>query len=357
MTSAVSLAQGGTNNVTMRNRIINGAMMIDQRNAGASVTPTTYQYTLDRWVADPSASSKFSVQQNAGSVTPPTGFTSYLGATSLSAYSPGTNDYFGIGQAIEGYNIADLAWGTANAKAITISFWVRSSLTGTFGAAIRNSGASYNYPFTYTISSANTWEQKTVTIAGPTSGTWVVNNGQGLYLLFSLGIGTTYAGTAGAWTSSNVLGVTGQTNVVATNSATWQVTGVQLEAGTTATPFEYRLYGTELALCQRYAWQVATGENQFQSVGMGLGEGASTAYIPVQYPVPMRNGPALTYSALSDFLVDDGVGGAAPTGLANSRSTTVSCVIQATGISTAAGRAANLRANQTTARLLLSAEL
>ena len=141
-----------------KNRIINGAMMIDQRNAGASVTATTSnEYTLDRWKsASFSVSSKFSVQQNAGSVTPPAGYINYLGVTSLSAYSVGASDGFTISQRVEGLNIADLAWGTASAATVTLSFWVRSSLTGTFGGSLANSANNRSYPFTYTIDRKST---------------------------------------------------------------------------------------------------------------------------------------------------------------------------------------------------------
>jgi len=236
----------------MRNRIINGQMVLDQRNAGASVTPTDGQYLLDRWLVEVSQTSKLSVQQNAGSVTPPTGFTNYFGVTSLSAYSIVASDYFTIEQRIEGFNIADLGWGTANAKTITLSFWVYSSLTGTFGGSLVNSGNSRSYPFTYTISAANTWEQKTITVAGDTSGTWLRTNGIGMIISLSLGMGSTRSGTAGAWAAGNFLSATGATSVVGTNGATFYITGVQLEVGTQATSFEYRQYGTEFALCCRY---------------------------------------------------------------------------------------------------------
>ena len=250
MTNAVTVAQGGSNNVTFRNRIINGACVIDQRNAGAAVTATTsYPYTLDRWQCGGSVNSKFTVQQSS---TAPTGFVNSSLITSSSAYTVGAGENFVFFQNIEGYNTADLMWGTANAQTVTLSFWVRSSLTGTFGGSIQNSATNRSYPFTYTISTANTWELETITIPGDTSGTWLTTNGCGIIVRYGLGVGSTGSGTAGAWAGANYLSATGATSVVGTNGATWYVTGVQLEAGTTASPFEYRQYGTELALCQRY---------------------------------------------------------------------------------------------------------
>jgi len=247
-----------------RNRIINGNMAIDQRNAGASVTPTSAgTYFMDRWQQYFSQPSKVSLQQNAGSVTPPAGFSYYLGATSLSAYSVGASDTFLIQQNIEGLNMADLNWGTANAKTVTLSFWVYSSLTGTFGGCLVNySAQNYNYPFTYTVSSANTWQQISITISGPTSGTWNSTNTGYVTVTFSLGCGSSFSGTAGAWTTSNVRTATGATSVVGTSGATWYVTGVQIEKGTNATSFEYRPYGTELMLCQRY-YETITGLVQY----------------------------------------------------------------------------------------------
>ena len=235
-----------------RNRIINGDMRIDQRNAGASVTGNDSVFPVDRLKIEASQSSKLTVQQNAGSITPPSGFSNYCGVTSSSAYSVAASDYFAVVQYIEGYNVSDLAFGSASASTITLSFWVRSSLTGTFGGALRNSGASRSRAFAYTISAANTWEYKTVTIAGDTTGTWLTTNGIGLYVAFGLGVGSTYSGTAGAWAGANYLSATGATSVVGTNGATFYITGVQLEAGSVATPFERRSYGQELQLCLRY---------------------------------------------------------------------------------------------------------
>ena len=243
---------GAGNASAMKNRIINGAMVIDQRNAGASVTPTVDgQYTLDRFAFGLSQASKFSIQQTT---TAPTGFVNSLKATVLSAVTVGSSDYFFLLQSIEGYNVADLGWGTANAKTVTLSFQVYSSLTGTFGGAIynQNNGAPRSYPFTYTISSANTWTSISVTIAGDTSGTWATTNGAGMTVRFGLGAGSSLSGTAGTWAGSNLVSATGATSVVGTNGATFYITGVQLEVGSSATGFEYRQYTTELSLCQRY---------------------------------------------------------------------------------------------------------
>jgi len=273
-----------------RNRIINGDMRIDQRNAGASVTPTTFVYTLDRWQIALTQASKFSVQQ---STTTPNAFTSSTLITSLSAYSVVASDYFQFRQAVEGFNISDLAWGTANAASVTLSFWVRSSLTGTFGGSIQNSSENRSYPFSYSVSAANTWEQKSIVIPGDTSGTWVTNNGIGIRLGFSLGAGSTYSGTAGSWSGSDYRSATGATSVVGTNGATFYITGVQLEAGSVATPFERRSYGQELALCQRYYYAHVRGAGLNWGVGTYYSSNLIATHI--YFPVSMRSGPSLDY--------------------------------------------------------------
>ncbi len=248
---AAIAANNGTN--AMKNRIINGAMMIDQRNAGASVTVNSGSdfYAVDRWPASgESADGVFTVQRSS---TAPAGFTNSLLATVTTAdASIGSTQRYFLEQKIEGFNVADLGFGTANAQTFTLSFWVRSSVTGTFGGTFGSpSGTRYN-PFSYTISAANTWEQKTVTVAGDTSGTWLTTTGVGLEILFSLGCGSSRKGTAGTWAGSVYLAPTGSVDLIATNGATFYITGVQLEKGSTATSFDYRPYGTELALCRRY---------------------------------------------------------------------------------------------------------
>jgi hypothetical protein len=293
------------NSMGFRNRIINGDMRIDQRNAGASLTPTNEQYTLDRWQAWRSQASKYSVQQNAGSVTPPAGFSNYLGVTSLSAYSIAVSDYFMVSQKVEGFNASDFAWGTASAQAVTLSFWVRSSLTGTFGGSAQNSAQNRSYPFTYTISAANTWEQKTVSIAGDTSGIWLSTNGVGLYLWFGLGVGSNFSGTAGAWNANNNFSATGATSVVGTNGATWQITGVQLEAGSVATPFERRAYGQELVLCLRYYWKLYSGGTT-APFSSGNAENTTRGYINLTLPQPMRTQPTCSISSLTHLALRGG---------------------------------------------------
>jgi hypothetical protein len=280
-----------------KNRIINGAMQIDQRNAGASVTPTAIsgQYTLDRWNANNSAASKYSVQRNAGAVTPPAGYTNYLGVTSLAATTVGSGDYYQLIQYIEGFNCSDLNFGTANAQTVTLSFWVRSSLTGTFGGSLNNSAENRSYPYSYTISAANTWEQKTITIAGDTTGTWLTDNGKGLTVRFSLGMGSTYSSTAGSWQAGIYASATGATSVVGTNGATFYITGVQLEKGSTATSFDYRPYGTELALCQRYYAKLSASSNYTCFGSCSINSATSTNAF-VKYPVTMRAGATVTAS-------------------------------------------------------------
>ena len=271
-----------------RNRIINGAMVIDQRNAGASTTPADSTYVVDRFVYYSTQASKFNAQQVS---TAPTGFINSLKFTTASAVTVGASDYFIFSQAIEGLNITDLGWGTANAKTVTLSFQVYSSLTGTFGGSLTNSALNRCYPFTYSIPVANTWTSISVTIAGDTSGTWLTTNGQGIRLFWGLGVGSTNSGTAGAWSATQYFSATGATSVVGTSGATFYITGVQLEVGTNATSFEYRPYGTELVLCQRY----------YQSYGnttYGYQSNASSPFrnLSLTFPVTMRTSPTVSLS-------------------------------------------------------------
>jgi hypothetical protein len=296
MTLAVSIAQSGSNNVTMRNRIINGGMVIDQRNAGAVQTsPASNSYTLDRWLINVGGGG-FNVQQTPSATETgfatrvAAGFTNYLAITSTAVTSASN---YNLRQFIEGFNSADLAFGTSSAKTITLSFWVYSSLTGTFGGSIQNDAGNRSYVFQYTIASANTWQQVTATIPGDTSGTWIgATNGRGLVLYIAYSTAAAQAGAAGSWTANDYRAPTGQTNVVGTNGATFYITGIQLEAGTTATPFENRLYGTELALCQRY-YEIIGGGGQSIYVRAYSAASAPLATSMV-FAVAKRAAPTLT---------------------------------------------------------------
>ena len=302
--TAPSVTTTGTINTTntfgFKNRIINGGMVIDQRYGGTS-TSSANNYVLDRWLGYNSQATKFTIQQNAGSVTPAVGFTNYLGCTSSSAYSITSTDYFAVIQPIEGLNVSDLAWGTANAKTVTLSAWVYSSLTGTFGGSLSNSATNRSYPFSYSIPVANTWTQISVTIAGDTSGTWLKTNGVGIYVTFGLGVGSTLSNTAGAWAAGTYWSATGATSVVGTNGATFYITGVQFEVGSQATSFDFRDYGRELALCYRY-YESETGSAYSSASNGGFGNSyAGSYYFKVQKrttpTVTIYSGAALTGTA------------------------------------------------------------
>jgi hypothetical protein len=349
----------------LKNRIINGAMVISQRNGTSSVATTTAgsnTYTLDRWLYNVSQASKFTIQQNAGSVTPPIGFSNYQGITSTSAYTVGAAENFLIGQFIEGFNSSDLGWGTANAKTVTLSFQVRSSLTGTFGGSIVNSAFDRSYPFSYSIPVANTWTTVSVTIAGDTSGTWIGStNGIGIRVYFSLGVGASISGTAGAWAASGLFSATGAVSVVGTSGATFYITGVQLEQNTSATPFERRLYNQELANCQRYYITVG-GDTTNQTFTM-MQAYSTTAFNggTVPFPVKMRTIPTFSYSSLAHFYAQNSVGGAAiPTAIqqnGSEASTMCGAIAGSVASGLTAGNASNFLANSINARLNFSAEL
>lgn len=359
----VTFAQAANlpNTFGFKNRIINGDMRIDQRNAGASVTPTASAYTLDRWLAIMGVASKYSVQQNAGSLSAanrPAGFTNYLGITSTSAYSSGASDAFLLNHYIEGFNTADFAWGTASAATVTLSFWVRSSLTGTFALSVCNAPADRTYIATYTISSANTWEQKTITISGDTSGSWNTGNGIGVQVRFDLGSGSNFNGTAGSWGTSNLLRTSGSQSVVGTNGATFYITGVQLEKGSTATSFDYRPYGTELALCQRYYYRngVSSVTNQMTWLVGVITSTTNCTRCIMRHPVPMRATPTFGYSSLRGY---DGGSATAVSSISSNQCSQdmVQVDIVCSGASFTLGRAALILESGSTAYIDCTAEL
>jgi len=258
------------------NRIINGDMRIDQRNAGA--TGTVSGYTIDRWQY--AGSQPVGQWQQGSTGSSIAGFPYFLAFTSTGAHASLATEAFQFVQCIEADMISDFAFGTPNARPITLSFWAVSNLTGTFSGAILNYAANRSYPFTYSLPTVNTWTKIVVTIPGDTAGTWPLSgNGGGLYVNFDLGSGANYRGPANAWASSGFLGVTGTQSIVAANGATFYFTGVKLEIGSVATPYNRQSLAKSMADCQRY-----------YCVGniLIIGYGAATAGVGVGYTLPVN---------------------------------------------------------------------
>ena len=316
--TATGLISGSTNYTGFKNRIINGGMVIDQRNAGASVTVSSYGYVLDRFGFNCSGGGAFTVQR---STTAPTGFVNSQALTvSTPDSSIAAGDVYQSFHKIEGYNVADLNFGTVNAQTFTLSFWVRSSITGTYAVGLCNNAFNRSYVSTYTVNVANTWEQKTITVVGDTSGTWVTDNNIGLNISFDIGSGTNYNTTAGAWGAGNFSRTSGSVNWIATSGATFYITGVQLEKGSVATSFDYRPYGTELQLCQRYyekSYDIGTavaqnsGTYNGTSVAASPGPLSGMSFSETRYKVTKRNAATLTFynpAAANAFARDQNAG-------------------------------------------------
>ena len=277
----------GPSNMQGRNKIINGAMMIDQRNAGASITAAVgNNFAVDRFAVAATQASKLTAQR---STVAPAGFINSLGITVLSSYTPVSTDDFDVRQVVEGFNVADLGWGTVNAQTVTLSFWVRSSVTGTYSLSLRNASVNRSFVTTYTINSANTFEQKLITIPGDTTGTWAVDNTAGVYIAWDLGQGSNFnTATTGSWQAGNFDRTSGSVSFVSqVNGATFYITGIQLEKGSVATPFEFRQYGTEFALCQRY---------YEQSGGATCVIPSNNGYSNVSFSVSKRTTPTIVLS-------------------------------------------------------------
>ena len=290
-TTSINGFTPSVSNMAGRNRIINGDMRIDQRNAGAAVavTSSANAYNIDRWEHfKQSTNGAFTVQR---STLAPVGFTNSLSISVTSAFasSESGSAVNSLVQFIEGYNVADLKWGTADAKPITVSFWVRSSVTGNYTFTVGNVNYDRQYATTYSINSANTWEKKSITILGDTTGTWNNDNTVGIRIWFDLGTGTGYPSSpADSWTTSQVFHLSGTVQLMATSGATFYITGVQLEEGSVATPFcpaGGGSYGAELALCQRYYWQSHEGTK-----GSPAGAVIATTGVQGQTSTGMVNG-------------------------------------------------------------------
>ena len=295
-----STVQATAPKVGMVNRLINSDMRIDQRNSGAAVTATLGAYGVDRWLPQENNGSTVTAQQ---STTSPAGFTNSLLLTASTGATSTSVQVTRVQQRIEGLNTSDLAWGTANAQTVTVSFWVRSSVTGTYCFGFMNSAQDRAYAAEYSISVADTWEYKTITIAGDTSGTWLTTNGIGINCLWDLGSGSDYNQTGGSWSGTNDWKTSNQVNWVGNTGATFYLTGVQLEKGSTATDFEYVDYGRQLQMCQRYycksfSTNTVPADGAAGAINTTCGPyNATSAYVSgiISYPVVMRVNPSVVF--------------------------------------------------------------
>lgn len=348
--------------ISYKNKIINGNMVIDQRNNGAAVTSNNNTiFSVDRFSYFTNGSAVGTLQQSS---VAPSGFTNSLLYTITTGSASGSVTRAQLIQRIEGFNTADLAWGSANAKTVTLSFWVRSSLTGTFGGVLQNAAQDRSYAYTYTINAANTWEYKTITIPGEISGTWLTNTSSGIQVYWDMGCGSGLRTAAGVWTVGDFRGATGTGSVVATTGATWQMTGVQLEVGTQATTFTTAggSYGAELALCQRYYFKfLSVSSSSYFTTGWT--ESTTAANGVVNFPVQLRTNPtALEQSGTAtDYRVVDlgsGIACNAVPSFVASQSANAALVRFSVASGLTAGRCVGLSANSSTAAFLAwSAEL
>ena len=329
MSKAAELAAliGSQTALSNRNLIINGAMQVDQRNNGSSITvPNAVNtYVPDRFRINESSGAEFTAQRVDDA---PVGF-EYSSKITVSTAdtSLGAAEFNRMVHAIEGQNISHLNWGTSNAKTLTLTFYVKSSVTGQYYISVFNSAANRTLLKGYTINSANTWEKKTITIIGDQTGTWLTTNGAGIYLMWSLGSGSNYqSNTLDAYQASFAMAKSDQVNFAASVSSTWQLTGVQLEVGEQDTPFEHRSFADELARCQRYYFE-SQPTTSYGMQGIGQVFDGDSSDIVVYFPTTMRTKPTFTFSNLAIFV---GTSGQAVTSAADAGSTTNASFIRTT---------------------------
>ena len=314
MSKAAELAAliGSQTALSNRNLIINGAMQVSQRGTSHQVTTAVGGYfTCDRWRFSQfnSYAADVDITMSQETDTPNQTFKNSFKALVVTGTSIVAGDAIVIEQIIEGQDIVRLAQGTSDAKKFTVSFWVKASATGTYCISLHSGksfGSNRSHVKEYTISSANTWEYKTVTVNGDTSGTWAEDNGAGLSLAFTLGAGSTYQGAADTWSDNDYFATSNQTQLTETTNATWLVTGVQLEVGEQATPFEHRSFADELARCMRYGFNIA--QTVSGRAGAGQAISSTQADILVNHPVTMRAAPTLPSPDATGANVTNGSG-------------------------------------------------
>jgi len=359
MTKARQLADLGNayddGALSNRNLIINGSMAVAQRGTSSSLSSGAI-FLIDRFQTYEGTGGSLNIEQ---STTAPDGFYYSSKWTVTSAdTSLASGEQVWVRQRIEGNNMAHLGWGTSSAKTVTLSFWVRSSVTGTFAGSFQNQDGNRVYPYTYSILSADTWEYKEVTLTGDTTGTWLKTNGNGCTIYWSFGMATNLQGTVGAWAASSARTASGETQLIANNGATFYLTGVQLEVGDTATPFEHgKSYGEELAKCQRYYRQWG-GNSGNERIAVGFYHSASNFRLCVDLNPEMRTSPTLSVTSHSHFHTEYNGASAVNTfhGL-DQASPKIAAFVVTTTRTASGGMAGQLMTNSTDARLKLDAEL
>ena len=267
------------------NRVLNGDMRIDQRNGGASGTAAGY--TTDRWQFASNFATKGTWGQNLNNAAPASAFPYYLGWQSNSSYTSAASDYFLLQQSIEADMVSDFAWGTPSAQPVTLSFWAQSNLGGSLGGSIGHPASTRSYPFTYSLPGTATWTKVVIAIPGDTAGTWVMKgNAAAVLVNFDLGSGSNFHNAPNAWASGNYVGVPVENSIAANQYGFLYITGVKLEIGSVATPFNRQSLAKSMADCQRYY-------QSSQIAYQGYATTLSGVYVSVNNLVQMRANPTL----------------------------------------------------------------
>jgi hypothetical protein len=275
--------------------IINGAMTVAQRGTSAVNSSSSATFRVDRFKAFSNGGGVFTTEQSSTVPNNEFAYSNKLTVTTADS-SIASSDFYAFNHDIEGYNIIQTGYGTSDAKTLTLSFWVRSSVTGTYSVTAYNSDGSRGYLNTFSISSADTWTKISLSWAGDTGGTWNKTNGTGITIRFDLGGGSAGHGTADQWTTSGTFAAnrtSGSVDWIATSGATFYITGVQLEVGQTASPFEHEDYGTTLRKCQRYYYQPTSAHYP------GDNSNGGSSRIVYHFPTVMRSAPSVTLASVS----------------------------------------------------------
>ena len=341
-----------------RNLIINGAMQVAQRATSVTGQTSGGYKTVDRWNQGITSQGTWTITQEADA---PAGFAySHKMLCTTADAAPAASDNIQFFTTFEGQNLQKIKKGTASAQQLTLSFWVKSNVTGTYIAELYDGDNNRQTSKSYTVNSSATWEYKTITFAADTTGAFDKDNGLSLYCIFALGAGSDFtSGTLQTtWAAAvNANRFVGQTNLAAATNNYWQVTGVQLEVGAVATPFEFKPFAQDLQECQRYYYLIAQGNNK--PIGIGVYFNSSEMFTVLDSPIQMRIAPTISVVTGTDFYAIDR--NSAADGFNNfivwTTSENIIGIYNASQISGTAGQAGMVRTNNASAFLAVQAEL